>query len=132
MCGLRLKKHWDEQDGGLYLQHERRFTPLGYSSYWLAVDAAIQFWNKTFSEVLVKKQKKAQFHLNATRKSTEIPQRIQSTVHKVYRPQKHHLNFQHPRKHPSYCQNMPHPEMGWKKQRGHNNTRDYDRRTDRR
>ena len=58
MCALQLKKVWDPQDSGLYLAMERRYTPLGLATYWKAVDATFRFWDKTLSEILIKKIKK--------------------------------------------------------------------------
>ena len=59
MCCLRLKKCWDEKQGGLYLPEQRRYTPEGLTQYWAGVDAAIKFWDKTLKEVLLKKQRKS-------------------------------------------------------------------------
>ena len=63
MCALGLKKVWNEGNGGLYLQNQRRYTPTGLQSYWMAIDAAIRFWDKTLSDIMLKCQKKAAFAL---------------------------------------------------------------------
>ena len=65
MCALKLKKNWDEHDGSLYLPDERRFTPLGFKTYWLGVNSAFKFWEKTLADILVKNYKKS---LNPTDK----------------------------------------------------------------
>ena len=62
MCGLQLKKVWSEDNGSLYSAEQRRFTMAGYSSYWLAVDAVIKFWDKTLCKILIKKAKKGEIH----------------------------------------------------------------------
>ena len=76
MCTLCLKKVWDDQDGAAFLSKERRFTPVGYSLYWLAVDAAIQFWNKTLCEVLLKKTEEgdiSHYHCTFNKESPSTP-----------------------------------------------------------
>ena len=81
MCSLKLKKVWDEEVSGIFLQHQRRFTPKGYLQYWRGVDASLKFWDKTLAKILVKKQKKAQFKLH--RSATAGKQTVKSTVHKL-------------------------------------------------
>ena len=97
ICGLRLKKLWDERNGNLYLRQQRRFTPEGFMTYWGAIDSAIKFWDTTFADIMVKKQKKALYKSNAARKHT--PQ-IKSVVSKVQARQdtkterkQHHTNL---------------------------------------
>ena len=46
MACLQLKKVWNEQEGGLYLKDQSRFTDRGLSTYWLSVDAALNFGTK--------------------------------------------------------------------------------------
>ena len=58
MCALRLKKIWDEDEGSLYLREQRRYTEQGLNAYWSGVDKAIKFWDRTFKEIMLKKQKK--------------------------------------------------------------------------
>ena len=58
MCALCLKKVWDEKDGALYMQEQRRYTPTGLDYYWQAIDVAIKFWDRTLQEIMMKRQKK--------------------------------------------------------------------------
>ena len=45
---LGLKKVWDESDGSYFIQDSDRFTTLGYSKYWEAVDRTIRYADTTF------------------------------------------------------------------------------------
>ena len=58
MCGLKLKKIWDERDGNLFLKEQRRYTQEGSIEYWKSLDAAIKFWDKTLIDIMMKRQKK--------------------------------------------------------------------------
>ena len=63
MCMLRVKKTWDEMDGNLYLRGQCRYTPQGLHDYWLAIDQAIKFWDRTLREIMIKRQRKSLFHM---------------------------------------------------------------------
>ena len=43
------------------MYEQRRYTPEGLNDYWLAVDASVKFWDKTLAEIMIKRQKKAEF-----------------------------------------------------------------------
>ena len=58
MACLELKKVWNEDDGALYLRPQARYTDQGLLKYWMAVDAAFKFWDKTLIDILIKRQKK--------------------------------------------------------------------------
>ena len=60
-CALHLKKVWDEHDEGLYYKEQRCYSQKGLHSYWTAIDAAVKFWDRTLSDILLKKQKKSAF-----------------------------------------------------------------------
>ena len=57
-CTLELKKVWDPNMAELFLAEQRHFTDTDLTYYWAGVDAAMRFWNKTLSDILVKKSKK--------------------------------------------------------------------------
>ena len=40
---LQLKKIWNEENRGLYLRDEDRYTSDGYTAYWQAVDRTVKF-----------------------------------------------------------------------------------------
>ena len=40
------------------MPEQRCFTDTGLTYYWAGVDAAMKFWNKTLSDILIKKSKK--------------------------------------------------------------------------
>ena len=86
MCCLQLKKIWDDQSTGTYLYKERRFTPDGYLCYWMSVDAALKFWDKTLADILIKKQKKSQFKLQKSGNNPGTEPVVKSTVHKITKP----------------------------------------------
>ena len=67
-CALRLKNVWDEHDTDLYYQDQGRFTQKGLHTYWEAIDAAVKFWGRTFSDIMLKKQKKNAFKSNVAHK----------------------------------------------------------------
>ena len=58
MCGLKLKKIWDDREGSLYYKEQRRMSQQGILDYWKSVDAAIKFWDKTLKDIMIKHQKK--------------------------------------------------------------------------
>ena len=67
MAMLSLKKYWDDENRELYLHKQGRYTPIGLQTYWLAVDAAVKFWDKTLSEILQKgKRRKSSASLPTT------------------------------------------------------------------
>ena len=43
MISLELKQLWDEYDGNIFLKESRRYSDIGYKTFWLAVDRSIQF-----------------------------------------------------------------------------------------
>ena len=74
-CALRLKKVWDKNDGALYFQEQSRLSQ-GHHDYWKAIDAALRFWDKTLSEIMLKQQWKNPE--NATSYHAKIPRRNSS------------------------------------------------------
>ena len=64
MCCLSFRKVWDHEEAAFYQFQQCRFSPEGLHAYWLSIDASIKFWNKTLSDILVKKQRKAFFSKN--------------------------------------------------------------------
>ena len=99
MCTLRLKKIWSDSDGSLYRPEQRRFTPEGFQTYWMAVNLALKFWNRVLNEIMIKKQKKELYHLDAGpahhRMNTQFQHRNQHSGFKEpqdfpYKQNKHH------------------------------------------
>ena len=40
---VQLKKIWDGNDSSLFIQESNRFTSLGYTTYWKAIDSTIRY-----------------------------------------------------------------------------------------
>ena len=90
MCTLRLKKIWNQKDGNLYLQEQRRYTPEGLSNYWSAIDAAIKFRDRTLSEIMQKRQKKEEFKENSIQAKQPVKQSHgPSSDYKMHNSQNH-------------------------------------------
>ena len=56
MSMLKLVKHWNHDDGNLFLQEQYRYTAEGLTKYWLSVDASIKFWDVAISKKFEKKK----------------------------------------------------------------------------
>ena len=54
MACLTLKKVWSDAVMDLYLKHQARYMPKSEVIYWSAVDAAIKFWARTLTDIIVK------------------------------------------------------------------------------
>ena len=67
MATLALKTIWSPSHPNLYLKNQGRYTSEGYHAYWQSVDAAVKFWDRTLSEILIKKQRKNSFRLTNVR-----------------------------------------------------------------
>ena len=55
---LELKKIWDPEDSNLFLYESERFTAVGYSTYWKAIDCTIRYADTILFKKLDSKKKK--------------------------------------------------------------------------
>ena len=69
---LSLKKVWNPKDNNFFLKHQSHFLPEDLSAYWLSVDAAVKFWDRTLLEILLKWQKHEFFKHTSFRKDNRL------------------------------------------------------------
>ena len=67
---LTLKKAWMSDNPNLYLKHQGRYTPEGEITYWLGVDAALKFWDRTLTDIMIKRQRKEMYKSFPSRNQT--------------------------------------------------------------
>ena len=58
MSMLKLVKHWNHDDGNLFLEQQYRYTTEGLNKYWASVDASIKFWDVAIVKKFEKPAKK--------------------------------------------------------------------------
>ena len=96
VVALQLKKVWDCTDTNLYIKENRRFTALGYTSYWQAIDKTVKYCDTILIKKILSKTAKDQKQptfgkkkFNSTKKLHHFQQK-QDKYH--WRRQQHYNN----------------------------------------
>ena len=112
ICALCLKKIWDETHGNLYLRDQRCFTTDGYHDYWLAIDNALRFWDKTLREIMLKRQKKLDYKVTSsstTGPAKQIYNFFDMNKFHSSRPKQRRFTWHNKNPEIEGCQKLPYP-----------------------